>query len=116
VSEQARVDLMDAIRHKITHHPRSLQKRIGPSEIGNPCDRRIGYKLLGQPENPRGDAWKPTIGTAVHAWLEEALDDDDALAVVVGELRRRGDHVQAHWSPSLLGMRTGSLYPGFTHR
>lgn len=74
----ARDALMAAIRHKIHHHPRSQQKRIGPSEIGNPCDRRIGYKLLGHPERERGDAWKPTVGTAVHAWLEEALDDDDA--------------------------------------
>ena len=77
MSQHARDALMAAIRHKITHHPRSKQKRIGPSEIGNPCDRRIGYKLLGQPERERGDAWKPTVGTAVHAWLQEALDDDD---------------------------------------
>ena len=54
------------IRHAIAHHPRSLQKRIGPSEVGTPCDRRIGYKLLGHTENERGDAWKPTVGTAVH--------------------------------------------------
>lgn len=73
----AREAVMAAIRHKITHHPRSQQKRIGPSEIGNPCDRRLGYKLLGQPEVERGDAWKPTVGTAVHTWIEAALDDDD---------------------------------------
>lgn len=90
-AELARTDLMDAIRHKITHHPRSLQRRIGPSEIGNPCDRRLGYKLLGQPENPRGDAWKPTIGTAVHAWLEEALDDDDARLLQANDYQL-GDH------------------------
>ena len=78
MSEQARDAVMAAIRHKITHHPRSQQKRIGPSEVGNPCDRRIGYKLLGQPERERGDAWKPTVGTAVHEWIERALDDDDA--------------------------------------
>lgn len=74
----ARDALMAAIRHKIHHHPRSQQKRIGPSEIGNPCDRRIGYKLLGHPERERGDAWKPTVGTAVHAWIDEALTDEDA--------------------------------------
>ena len=73
----ARDAVMAAITHKIRHHPRSQQKRIGPSEIGNPCDRRIGYKLLGQPERDRGDAWKPTVGTAVHTWIEAALDDDD---------------------------------------
>lgn len=74
--------LLAAIRHKIDHHPRSLQKRIGPSEIGSTCDRRIGYKLLRQPEKPRGDAWKPTVGTAVHTWIQEALDDDDQRLVI----------------------------------
>lgn len=50
--------------------PRSLQTRIGPSEIGIPCARRIGYKLAGvQPVNDRGVAWKPFIGTAVHEQL-----------------------------------------------
>jgi hypothetical protein len=82
VSVTAQQALMQAIRHKIDNHPRSQQKRIGPSEIGNPCDRRLGYKLLGHPENPRGDAWKPTVGTAVHSWLEEALDDDDQARVI----------------------------------
>ena len=70
------------IRHAIAHHPRSLQKRIGPSEVGTPCDRRIGYKLLGQPENERGDAWKPTVGTAVHAWLEKAAEDANLAQVI----------------------------------
>lgn len=70
------------IRHAIAHHPRSLQKRIGPSEVGTPCDRRIGYKLLGQPENERGDAWKPTVGIAVHAWLEKAAEDANLAQVI----------------------------------
>ena len=72
----------DVIRGAIANHPRSLQKRIGPSEIGATCDRRIGYKLLGQEENPRGDAWKPTVGTAVHAWLEKALEDANLAQVI----------------------------------
>lgn len=84
-SEQAREAVMNAVRAKISNHPRSQQKRIGPSEIGNPCDRRIGYKLLGQPERERGDAWKPTVGTAVHAWLERALDDEDQALVIAAK-------------------------------
>ena len=30
--------------------PRSLQKRIGPSEVGDPCERKLSYKLLDWPE------------------------------------------------------------------
>ena len=70
--------LRDELRHTITaaitNHPRSQQTRIGPSEIGTPCTRRLGYKLAGVPEaNPREAAWKPTVGTAVHAWLAETF-------------------------------------------
>lgn len=73
-------DYMTAIRAAITNHPRSLQKRIGPSEIGHPCARRLGYKLLGAPEvNQFPDVpWKPTVGTAVHAWAEDAFHADNA--------------------------------------
>ena len=74
--------LMSAIRTAISNHPRSLQTRIGPSEVGNPCDRRIGYTLLGTPKRERGDAWKPTVGTAVHTWLADALDADDTTRVI----------------------------------
>lgn len=55
----------------ITAHPRSLQKRIGPSEIGKPCDRWILRKLNGDEEPERGIPWKPAIGTAMHAQFEE---------------------------------------------
>jgi hypothetical protein len=73
--EAVKAQLLELIKDAIANHPRSLQKRIGPSEVGHPCARRIGYILLGgEPLNPFPDTpWKPTIGTAVHAWLEEAF-------------------------------------------
>lgn len=68
-----KAEVMHLIKKAITNHPRSLQKRIGPSEVGHPCARRIGYILLGSDDfNPFPSVpWKPTIGTATHAWLEE---------------------------------------------
>lgn len=66
--------LLWLITDAITNHPRSLQQRIGPSEIGHPCARRIGYKLLGQPENDGAPNWKATVGTALHSWLEEVIE------------------------------------------
>lgn len=62
------------ITSAIAAHPRSLQKRIGPSEIGHPCDRWVLHKLAADSEPDRGPAWKPAIGTAVHAQLEEWFD------------------------------------------
>ena len=65
---------LGVIKDGITRHPRSLQKRIGPSEIGKPCDRWILHKLNGDGEPERGPAWKPAVGTAVHDQLERWFD------------------------------------------
>lgn len=64
---------LDVIVRSIRNQPRSLQVRIGPSEMGNPCARAILHKLAGDTEPERSVPWKPTIGTAMHAYLEEAF-------------------------------------------
>lgn len=92
-------EYLDVIKNAVANHPRSLQKRIGPSEVGHPCKRRVGYILLGHDEinhSPDDTPWLPTIGTAVHAWLEEqfthANDPNEymrwlvELTVSVGEI------------------------------
>lgn len=61
---------LNVIKAGIAAHPRSLQKRIGPSEIGDPCDRAILHKLNGNEEPERGLPWKPAIGTAMHSQLD----------------------------------------------
>lgn len=72
-AENIERELISLIRTQIANHPRSQQKAIGPSEIGIPCKRRLGYKLAGvEPVNP-GDGWLPTVGTATHSWLSYAL-------------------------------------------
>lgn len=72
-------DLRDVIERAILEHPRSLQKAIGPSEIGTPCDRKLGYKLAEWPTvQPAQASWRPTVGTAVHAWLAEAFARENA--------------------------------------
>jgi hypothetical protein len=60
--------------------PRSKQVEIGPSEIGDPCDRRIGYRLAQLPEINLGfDPWPAVVGTAVHGWLESAVRSYEAF-------------------------------------
>jgi hypothetical protein len=63
-----------AITDAITNAPRNLQRSIGPSEAGHICNRRIGYRLLNHPERDTPPAWKATIGTSTHMWLEGAFD------------------------------------------
>lgn len=72
-------DLADLLTTLITtaarNAPRSLQKRIGPSEVGIECARRLAYKWLEWPEvNSGGDPWPSIVGTATHDWLANALE------------------------------------------
>lgn len=54
--------------------PRSLQVHLGPSEIGHLCHRQVAGKLAGLPRtNHVIDPWPSILGTAGHAWLEEAF-------------------------------------------
>lgn len=66
--------LTDVITWYDKQNPRSFQQAIGPSEIGDLCDRRIGYRLAGLPGcNTEFDPWSAIVGTACHAWLDDAF-------------------------------------------
>ena len=77
------------IRHAAEHAPRSVQRTLGPSEIGAPCHRQIVGKLVGyanpghiggQRTNHVPDMWPAIIGTAVHAWLGSTFErENDTL-------------------------------------
>jgi hypothetical protein len=62
-------ELISEIRHLEMDMPRTKQTRIGPSEIGLPCERRLIRKLLSEGDPVQAERWLATIGTAVHAWL-----------------------------------------------
>jgi hypothetical protein len=54
--------------------PRSMQTRLGPSELGTPCQQQIARKLAGAPRRPvTAPAWAPIQGTAMHAEMELVL-------------------------------------------
>jgi hypothetical protein len=72
--------LIDAVTTDYTNHPRSLQKTIGVSEIGQPCDRMLAYKAR-QPALPvkggKPEIWPAYVGTAVHKSLAKSLARDN---------------------------------------
>lgn len=68
-------DLKHIVQFASDNASRSQQKEIGPSEIGNDCARAIAYKLMGEPPvaGSDGDCLASVIGTAAHAWMENAI-------------------------------------------
>ncbi|KAA8832726.1 hypothetical protein EM849_03530 [Bifidobacterium tissieri] len=63
--------IQSLIEQDIANQPRSLQKTIGPSEMGTDCVHCLAAKLVGWERTPRPPAWMPYIGTAVHARFEQ---------------------------------------------
>lgn len=60
--------ILQGIRDFSANRPRSLQKEIGPSGLGTPCDHCLAAALVGW-ERAQDEAWLPLIGTAVHELL-----------------------------------------------
>lgn len=78
-------DLLEVIRWAENNRPRSLQKAIGPSSVGQPCSRRLMLGLLGATvHNTTADKWAATMGSAVHDWLAAAFTADNARRVSEG--------------------------------
>lgn len=68
-------DLTDVIKWTDNNSARSIQTTIGPSELGSLCDRKIAYRLAGVSEaNWWSDPLPAIVGTAVHSWLEKAVN------------------------------------------
>ena len=68
-------ELMEMIRWADQEDPRSKQIMIGPSEIGAVCARRVGYRLAEiPPVNVEFDPWPAIVGTALHSWLDNAIE------------------------------------------
>lgn len=65
-------ELRTIIEAAIMNAPRTLQTRIGPSELGVECTRCLAHMLAETPQKPDA-AWLPTCGTAVHEWLEGVI-------------------------------------------
>lgn len=54
--------------------PRTRQTRLGPSELGVPCDQQLARKIAGLPRKAAAaPAWAPLQGTAMHRQMEDVL-------------------------------------------
>ncbi|ASR85946.1 Cas4 family endonuclease [Mycobacterium Phage Niklas] len=71
-------DLKGVFRRAWAQHGRSLQKALGPSEIGHPCPRRLASSMMEYDRiNPEGDPLPAWLGTAGHTKFEDAVNLDN---------------------------------------
>jgi hypothetical protein len=61
--------ILSGIRTFAASRPRSLQREVGPSGLGNPCDHCLAAALAGWEKQEQDTPWLPLIGTAVHELL-----------------------------------------------
>lgn len=67
------LDLREMIRIGDAAMPRGQQKRLGPSEVGHPCARKLAFGLMDVPQiGGYNDPLAALIGTAFHNWLDWA--------------------------------------------
>jgi len=67
--------IKSVVSNRSANAPRSQQKRIGLSEVGEVCIRKTSYKLLDwEKTNPSTDPWASISGTAIHSWLADAFE------------------------------------------
>ena len=79
-----KAEMTDAVRAHESRRPRSTQVAIGPSELGNPCDRKLALKSQGHDGGagtlgPSPDPWAAVIGTSIHSYLESVFRELDWL-------------------------------------
>lgn len=70
------------------------QRRVGPSELGDLCERCLAEKLLGVHKEEKTHPLAPMIGTAFHLYLENTIGLEGYLKetkVTVGTIDGYGD-------------------------
>ena len=80
-----------AVNLLVTGTERDKQTRVGPSELGDLCQRCLGEKLLGIHPREKYPGLAPTIGTAFHAYLENLSKKNLEKGVLVETHVKVGD-------------------------
>lgn len=72
---ELREELVEIIQWADQNSERTRQVKIGASEIGMDCSRRLAYRIAGVPSvHRRMDGWPAIVGTSIHAWMEQAVN------------------------------------------
>jgi hypothetical protein len=70
-------ELREVVLRYAARLPRNTQRQLGPSELGYHCDRQLVGKMAGIEFHGGGnrlhDAWPSIVGTALHAFMEQAF-------------------------------------------
>ena len=88
-------EIYDRIIKELTRpSERDKQRKVGPSELGDLCERCLAEKLLGVHKEEKTHPLAPMIGTAFHLYLENVIGLKDYLKetkVTVGTIEGYGD-------------------------
>jgi hypothetical protein len=88
-----------------SHSPRNLQRELGPSELGTPCDRQVAGKFAGyEYTNHVADPWASIMGIAGHMWMDEAFNAENTRQGTIRYFPEFRVHPYAD--------RAGYSYPG----
>lgn len=69
-------DLVEVVLWANRNAGRSQQVALGCSEVGQECDLRLAYRMADMPAvHDGGDPWPAIVGTSIHAWMEQAVND-----------------------------------------
>lgn len=87
-------EIYDNIIRELTKpSERDKQRKVGPSELGDMCERCLAEKLLGVHQEEKTYPLAPMIGTAFHLYLENTIGLEGYLKetkVTVGEIEGYG--------------------------
>lgn len=82
------------VKDRANGSTRTMQRHLGPSELGEECDRQVVAKMSAQSKtNNVSDPWASVMGTAGHAYVEEMYKWDNE--------RRRSNGSAARWIPEM---------------
>lgn len=70
---EVKTDIWGIIEWGAKASDRSQQVSLGCSEVGHPCDRRVGMVMAARPTVNFTDPLPSIVGTAVHAWMEATI-------------------------------------------
>lgn len=104
VDHPLRNALVSTMRRRLDEQPRNHQVRLGPSEVGHRCTRRIAMRAAGVEQvNFVSDPWAAGVGTMIHAWFQETLEADNRARVAAGGQGRWLTEQEVHPDPALSG-------------